>query len=64
MAKTRLLYDVFGCEWYNKPLDTYFTQLIQAKCDEGWEPIGAAIRHPDPEKQFWWQTMVKRARST
>jgi hypothetical protein len=62
MAKTRLLYEVVGADWSNKVIGVSFVQLIQMRCDDGWEPIGAAIRHPDPEKQFWWQTMVKRVR--
>ncbi len=55
-------YDVVGAEWYNKTLDVSFIQLINRRIADGWEPVGAAIRHPDPEKQFWWQTMVRRTK--
>jgi hypothetical protein len=58
--KTRLAYDVVGSVWYEPTLKIFFTQLINQRIAEGWEPVGAAIRHPDPAQQFWWQTMVKR----
>lgn len=59
MAK-KLIYDVFGCDWYNEPLNIYFTQFINQKIAEGWEPLGAPIRHPDSNKQYWWQAMTMR----
>lgn len=53
----RTLYAVVHTDWHTPDLMS-FEQLVQLRCDEGWEPIGGVMRHP--EKAHFYQAMVKR----